>query len=38
LRYDASVLLSFGGQIQKKLNRSDTVNRLVEIQNRMSSD
>lgn len=38
LRNEASLLLSFGGQIQQKLNRSDTVNRLMDFQNRMSSD
>ena len=38
LRNDANLLLSFSGQIQKKLNRSDTVNRLMEYQNAMISD
>jgi hypothetical protein len=38
LRHDAGVLMSFAGQIQKKLNRADTVNQLVAFQNRMSAD
>ena len=38
LRHDASLLISFGGQIQQRLNRSDTVNRLLDYQSRMSSD
>jgi hypothetical protein len=30
--------MSFAGQIQKKLNRADTVNQLVDFQNSMSAD
>ena len=37
LHEDAQVLINFGGQIQKKLNRADTLRRLLDFQSRMSS-
>jgi hypothetical protein len=38
LRRDASLLVSFAGQVQKKLTRPDTAHRLMDFQTRMSTD